>query len=252
MRMMSIHLWGGSKADLIVTDPPYNVNIKNSKGMTIDNDNMEDDLFFDFLNAAFKTMYAIMKPGAPFYVWYASKSHIQFEQALNANELAVRQQLVWNKNHFLLGRQDYQWKHELCMYGWKDGAAHYFCEDRTQGTVLDDKKIELSKLKKDELLELLTELLGEKTPTTVLDYAKPNVNDLHPTMKPLELISRLIKNSSIRGDIVVDLFGGSGSTLMCCEQLGRKNYTMEVDPVYADVIIRRWEEFTGKKAVKVN
>lgn len=134
------------------------------------------------------------------------------------------------------------------MYGWKEGAAHYFVDDRTQSSVFEDEKQEFKKMKKEELVALLEDIYSDKVSTTILDENKPNVNDLHPTMKPLKLIGRLIKNSSKQGENVLDLFGGSGSTIMTCQQLGRKCFTMEYDPKYVDVIVKRWEEFTGKKA----
>lgn len=138
------------------------------------------------------------------------------------------------------------------MYGWKDGAPHYFVDDRTQSTVIEDAKPEIKKMKKSELIELLQKIYGDKVSTTVLNEDKPAVNDMHPTMKPVKLIARQIKNSSKQKENVLDLFGGSGSTLMACEQLNRKCYMMELDPKYCDVIIKRWETFTGKKAVKIN
>ena len=147
-----------------------------------------------------------------------------------------------------MGRQDYQWKHEPCLYGWKGGAAHYFKDDRSQTTVFDDK-IDLKKLKKDEMLQLLQEVFSEKIQTTVLYEDKPLRNDLHPTMKPVRLMGKLISNSTKEGEIVLDLFGGSGSTLIACEQLDRRCCIMELDPKYCDVIIDRWETFTGEKAI---
>jgi len=149
-----------------------------------------------------------------------------------------------------MGRQDYQWKHEPCLYGWKDGC-HYFTEDRSQPTVIDEN-INLRKLSKAELLVMLSEMLSDKVPTTVLYEDKPLVNDIHPTMKPIRLMARLIKNSTRPGQNVLDLFGGSGSTMMACEQLDRSCYTMELDPRYVDAIINRWEKFTGEKAVLLN
>lgn len=242
----------GDKADMVVTDPPYNVAISNSQGMTIKNDNMDSNSFREFLYDCFKCLNKALKQGGAFYVWYASREHINFEGALNDAGLTVREQLIWNKNTFILGRQDYHWKHEPCLYGWKDGAPHYFVDDRTQSTVIEDAKPEIKKMKKSELIELLQKIYGDKVSTTVLNEDKPAVNDMHPTMKPVKLIARLIKNSSKQKENVLDLFGGSGSTLMACEQLNRKCYMMELDPKYCDVIIKRWETFTGKKAVKIN
>ena len=245
-------LMNGEVADLVVTDPPYNVAIENSQGMTIKNDNMENDEFLDFLTKAFNCLNIYLKNGGVFYVWFASREHINFETALNNNGLEVRQELIWNKNSLILGRQDYQWKHEPCLYGWKNGESHYFIDDRKQTTVIEDKKPDIKKMKKEEMQKLLEEIYSDKTSTTIINEDKLSVNDLHPTMKPIKLIARQVKNSSRIEENVLDLFGGSGSTLITCEQLNRKCFTMEYDPVYVDVIIQRWENFTGKKAIKLN
>ena len=242
-------LMDGDFADLVVTDPPYNVAIENSKGMTIENDDMESKQFKDFLTDCFVNLERSLKAGGAFYVWYASREHINFEQALNEAGLKVREQLIWNKNTFVLGRRDYHWKHEPCLYGWKDGEKHFFIDDRTQSTVFEDKGIDIKKLKKEKMAELLKEFLSDRCSTTIINEDKPSVNDLHPTMKPIKLIARLVKNSSRQDEIVLDLFGGSGSTLITCEQLNRSCRVMEYDPKYVDVIIDRWEQFTGKKAV---
>lgn len=242
-------LMNGAEADLVVTDPPYNVAIENSQGMTIENDNMSSVAFNEFLTKAFKNLRDNLKAGGAFYIWFASREHINFETALNNNNLQVRQELIWNKNSLILGRQDYNWKHEPCLYGWKDGASHYFIDDRTQTTVIEDTKQDFKKMKKEELVELLEKIYSDKVSSTIINENKPAKNDLHPTMKPIPLIARQVKNSSKMGEIVLDLFGGSGSTLITCEQVKRKCYMMEYDPVYADVIIARWEQFTGKTAV---
>lgn len=220
--------------------------------MTIENDNLGEEEFLDFLSSAFENMETYLKPGGAFYVWFASREHINFETALNRSGLFVQQELIWNKNAIILGRQDYQWKHEACLYGWKDGAAHYFVDDRTQTTVFEDKGLDLKKMKKDDLLHLLEEIMSDKISTTVINEDKPAKNDLHPTMKPIKLLARQVKNSSRPGETVQDLFGGSGSTLITCEQTDRTCYTMEYDPRYADVIIKRWEDFTGEEAVLLN
>ena len=214
-------LMNGSQADLLLTDPPYNVNYqgKTKSEMKIENDSMSDADFKEFLLKAFERAYEQLKDGGTFYVWYASREHINFESALNEVGLQVRQQLIWVKNSLVLSRQDYHWRHEPCLYGWKDGAPHNWYSDRTQ--------------------------------TTVLEFNRPVKNGDHPTMKPLDLIGYQIKNSSKKDDLVIDLFGGSGSTLIACEQLNRKCYTMELDPKYCDVIIKRWETLTNKKAVKL-
>ena len=159
--------------------------------------------------------------------------------------------LIWNKNSFTMGHQDYQWKHEACIYGWTEGASHYFVDDRTQATVIEDKRIDINKLKKDEMRDLLRDIFSDKISTTILNEDKPSRNDDHPTMKPLKLLARLVKNSSKVGEIVLDTFGGSGSTLITCEQLGRRCYTMELDPRYADVIVKRYLNFTGADSVTV-
>lgn len=153
----------------------------------------------------------------------------------------------------MLGRQDYQWKHEPCLYGWKEGAGHYFTPDRCQTTVFDSRP-DLESMNRDELLRAAQFMLAtiDNYNTSVIRENKPTVNDLHPTMKPIPLCSRLVRNSSRRGEKVIDFFGGSGSTLMACEEAGRICYCMELDPGYADVIIDRWEETTGGKAVLLN
>lgn len=242
-------LLAGETMDLVVTDPPYNVAIENSQGMTIENDNMSADTFQEFLNKAFTNMNEALKPGGAFYIWHASRTQREFETALNEAGLEVRQQLIWNKNSLVLGRQDYQWKHEPCMYGWKEGS-HYFINARTETTTIEEP-LDLEKLTKDELKTLL-QTIYQETPTTVINEQKPSKNTDHPTMKPIKLIGRLIRNSSKPGEKVLDLFGGSGSTLIASEELDRKCYMMEYDPKYVDVIINRWEEFTGQKAEKIN
>ena len=222
--------------------------------MKIDNDHMESQEFQDFLTKAFKEMYRCSKDGGAFYVWLASREHVNFEKALNRAGFTVRQQLIWVKNALVLGRQDYQWRHEPCLYGWKDGAPHYFRDTRSQTTVQESEAPEnLKKLKKDELLALATKLLenAEKEETTILRENKPAASELHPTMKPIKLMARLIANSTKRDDVVLDPFGGSGSTLMACEQLGRVCRTVELSERYASAIVDRWEKYTGLKAKKV-
>ncbi len=237
----------GNIADLAVTDPPYNVNIENSQGMTIQNDNMNNSAFNDFLTKAFKCMNDFLKVGGAFYIWFASREHINFESALNNNGLIVRQELIWNKNALVLGSQDYQWKHEPCLYGWKNGGSHYFIDDRTQTTVIEDTKKDFNKMKKEDLVQLLEDITKNLN-TTVINENKPTINDLHPTMKPIKLLARQIKNSSRIDEKILDLFGGSGSTLIAAEQTKRSCYMMELDPKYCDVIVKRWETLTNKKA----
>lgn len=244
-------LMDGKTADMLLTDPPYGVKYVGGTGMMIENDNLSGDEFLRFLQDAFSAADAVMRPGAAFYIWHAESGGSVFRNACLQVGWKIRQCLIWVKNGFVMGRQDYQWKHEPCLYGWKDGAAHYFVNDRTQATVTDDN-IDLRKLKKEELLQMLQEIFSDKYPTTVLYEDKPLMNDVHPTMKPVRLMGKLVTNSSRKKETVLDLFGGSGSTLIACEQLDRRCFMMELDPKYVDVIIERWEQFTGEKAEKVN
>jgi site-specific DNA-methyltransferase (adenine-specific) len=194
-----------------------------------------------------------MRPGAVFYIWHQEKIYSTIRKACEENGWNVKQVLIWAKNTFVPGMQDYQWKHEPCLYGWKDGAAHYFLNSRKQTTVIEDPAPDFRSMKKDELLELVEKIFDEeRTPSTVIHEAKPMRSDLHPTMKPIKLIARLIRNSSEPGQTVLDLFGGSGTTLIACEQMERRCCMMEFDPHYADVIVDRWEKMTGLKALKVN
>lgn len=208
----------GDKVDLWITDPPYNVAYQGgtSEALTIQNDDMEDSDFRKFLTGAYIAADGVMKDGAVFYIWHADSEGYNFRGACIDVGWQVRQCLIWQKNTFVLGRQDYHWQHEPCLYGWKSGAAHNWYSDRTQ--------------------------------TTLLEFDKPQRNDVHPTMKPLDLFKYQIENSSKRGDIVLDSFGGSGTTLIACESLGRKARLMELDERYVDVIVKRWQEFTGLQA----
>ena len=243
-------LMSGEKADLLLTDPPYNVDYHGGTKdkMKIANDNMEDAAFIAFLTAAFDCATQAMKDGAAYYVWHADSKGFEFRIALKEAGLTLRETLIWVKNSLVLGRQDYQWRHEPCLYGWKDGAAHYFVDDRSQSTVIEDAGVDYRKMKKDELLKIVLRLTDVSIPNTILYEDKPTKNDIHPTMKPVKLMARLIKNSSKNEQLVLDLFGGSGSTLIACEQIGRKCYTMEFDPKYCDAILDRWEKLTGMKA----
>ena len=245
-------LMQGELAHLWLTDPPYNVAVKNSQGMTIANDNMASDEFRIFLREAFAAAVPVLDKGCPFYVWFASKEHINFEGALNDVGLQVRQELIWNKNHFILGRAHYQWKHEPCLYGWKGDSCRYFIDVRNRASVYQDgEEIDIDKMKKSEMQELLHKILDNPTPTTVIDCMKPNADSDHPTMKPVRLFGYQMANSSLPGDIILDSFGGSGTTIVAAEQLGRKARLMEYDPKYCDVIIARWEKLTGEKATKM-
>ena len=236
---------------MLMTDPPYNVAYegKTEDALTIDNDSMNDDSFIEFLTSAFDAADSVMKDGAPFYIWHASRTITQFKKACDNVKWPVRQTLIWSKEHFVLGRQDYQWKHEPCLYGWKDGAPHYFTNERNLPTVLEQEPIDIDNMKADDMRKLLKKILESDIPVSVINEKKPVRNGEHPTMKPIKLIARLIINSSKKGERVLDMFGGSGSTMIACEQLGRKCLMMELDPRYADVIVDRWEEFTGRKAI---
>lgn len=204
-------LMNGTKADMIFTDPPYNVDYEGSTGMKIQNDKQSDEDFYNFLLNAFKNMHESVKPGGAIYVCHADSEGVNFRNAFKAAGFKLAECLIWVKNSLVLGRQDYQWRHEPILYGWKEGAGHYFINDRSQDTIWE--------------------------------YNKPKVNDLHPTMKPLELVGRAIKNSSKNGEIVLDLFGGSGSTMIAAEQINRVAYLMELDEKYTDVIVKRMLRF---------
>ncbi|MBO5179372.1 MAG: ParB N-terminal domain-containing protein [Clostridia bacterium] len=204
-------LLNGNKADMIFTDPPYNVNYEGSDGQSIQNDNMGNEEFYNFLLSVYKNMFDSIKEGGSIYVCHADSEGLNFRKAFIDAGFKLAQCLIWVKNSFTMGRQDYQWQHEPILYGWKPGAGHYFVDDRSL--------------------------------STVWFYDKPKHNDLHPTMKPLELVGQGINNGSLLGQLVLDLFGGSGSTLIACEQAGRINYSMELDEKYADVIVKRFIKY---------
>lgn len=253
-------LIGDGKVDLLLTDPPYNVDYSSKnealnaadKGNRVQkdiaNDKMEDGAFLDFLTAAFTNANHYLKKGGAFYIWHAGTEGLNFKLAVKAVGWDLKQILIWVKNNMVLGRQDYQWKHEPCLYGWKPGAPHFFINRRDLLTVTEDERPDIDAMTKEELRTLLRSLLGEATPTTTIHEDKPLRSADHPTMKPIKLMGRAIKNSTRPGEVVLDLFGGSGSTLMAAEQLGRCCYTVELDPAYIDVIVKRWEEYTGDKA----
>lgn len=214
-----MHLMNSQEADMLLTDPPYNVDYegKTSEALKIENDNMSETEFYNFLLDSFKNMFDSIKYGGSAYVFHADTEGLNFRNAFKSCGFKLAQCLVWVKNTFVMGRQDYQWRHEPILYGWKPGAGHYFVDNRKQ--------------------------------STVLEFDKPSRNAEHPTMKPVDLLVYLIKNSSKENDLILDLFGGSGSTLIAAEQTQRRCYTMELDPKYCDVIIKRWENLTGEKAI---
>ena len=215
-------LMDGALADMLLTDPPYNVDYKGKTKdeLTIENDSQSDESFHSFLVKAFANAQEHMKPGAVFYVWHADSNGYIFRSAVQEAGLTVRQCLIWVKNSMVMGRQDYQWKHEPCLYGWKDGAGHLWASDRKQ--------------------------------TTILEFDRPSRSKEHPTMKPIPLFDYQMQNNTKGGDIVLDLFGGSGTSIMAAEQNGRTCYMLEYDPRYVDVIIDRWEKYTGETAVLVS
>lgn len=233
-------LMNDNKADLLVTDPPYNVAYESEDGKKIINDNMKKEDFAEFLLGFYKNAYEFLKEGASFYIFYADNEAIAFRGKLEEVGLKLSQCLIWVKNGFVLSRQDYHHRHEPCLYGWKPGAAHYFVEDRTQDTVIEEPMI-FNKMKKQELIDYILKIEKElEEHSTIVRENKPLKNDIHPTMKPLKLIAKLIINSSRKDDIIMDLFGGSGSTLMAAEQINRTAYLMELDTKYADAIVRRY------------
>ena len=212
--------FGEVQADLYLTDPPYNVDYvgKTKDALKIQNDKKNDDEFVKFLCDAFTAANNHLKLGASFYIFHSDWFGLEFRQAVKLSNLVLKQNLIWEKNSMVMGRQDYQWQHEPCLYGWKEGSSHSWYSDRKQ--------------------------------TTIIKHDRPTKSKLHPTMKPVSLLEYLINNSTKQGDIVFDSFCGSGSTLIACEKLQRTCYGVELDPKYCDVIVKRWEQWTGQKATK--
>ena len=215
-------LMNGHLADLVVTDPPYNVAYegKTKDKLKIDNDNMSNGDFYQFLYDFYTALGSYTKKGGSWYVWHADSEGANFRLAMANAGIMVKQCLIWVKNSMVMGRQDYQWKHEPCLYGWKEGASHGWYSDRKQ--------------------------------TTVLNFDRPSRNAEHPTMKPVILFSYQIENSSKQGDIVADAFAGSGTTMVACEQLNRKAYVVEFDPKYCQVIIDRMIKLNPSIEIKRN
>lgn len=209
-------LMDGEKINLLLTDPPYNVAYegKTKDAMTIQNDSMSNDDFRKFLCDVFRCADSVMEGGACFYIWHADLEGYNFRGACFDVGWQVRQCLIWVKNSMVMGRQDYHWKHEPCLYGWKEGGAHYWGSDRTQ--------------------------------TTCLEFNRPTANRLHPTMKPVDLLEYQVLNNTRQKQNILDLFLGSGSTLIACEKTNRKCYGMELDEKYCDVIVKRYIEFCVK------
>lgn len=237
----------GASIDLVWTDPPYNVAYQGGTDakLKIMNDAQDDATFRAFLRDAFSAAAQVTRDGAPIYVAHADSEGLNFRAALTEGGWLFKQCIIWVKNALVLGRQDYQWQHEPILYGWKPGGAHSWYGDRNKTTVIDDD-IDIDKADKATLLRILKDLRA--APSTVIRERKPTRNDVHPTMKPIALIERMILNSSRPGDRVLDPFGGSGSTLIACHKHRRQARILELDAVYCDVIVRRWEEFTGTDA----
>jgi DNA modification methylase len=208
----------GERIDLVITDPPCNVDYvgKTKDALKIKNDKMGQDDFYAFLADVYVNLFANMKDGAPIYVFHADSEGHNFRRAMKESGMKLAQCLVWEKNSLVLGRQDYHWQHEPILYGWKEGEAHKWYSDRKQ--------------------------------TTILSFDRPARSEEHPTMKPIEILAYLLGNSSKPGDLVWDSFLGSGSTIIACEKMKRRSFGLELDPKYCDVIIKRWENFTGRKA----
>jgi site-specific DNA-methyltransferase (adenine-specific) len=204
----------------------------------IENDKMDDNSFYKFLYDFYLALGTFTKQGGSWYVWHTDNERINFTKAFKDSGMYFSQCLIWVKNNLVLGRLDYQKKHETCLYGWKEGAGHYFTNQRTNTTVIEDK-LDIKKLTKDEMKKMLTEMLRDKTKSTVIHCDKPHQSDLHPTMKPILLIAPLIENSSRVGEIVADGFLGSGSTMVAAHQLKRRCFGMELEPKYCAVIIDR-------------
>lgn len=217
----------------------------------IENDNMSDGQFRGFLLNAFTAGLSVTKPGGAAYVWMASS---EIDAAIEAFEKAgwlYKQLLIWVKNCIVMNRQDYQWQQESCIYGWKPGAGHYFTDSRRESTVTEMGNKPIESMSLNECRRILKTIFEDNgIATDVLHYPKPTRSAEHPTMKPVPLIGHHIKNSSRRGEIVLDIFGGSGTTLIACEQLERRCRMVELDPVYCDVIVDRWEKLTGQKAIR--
>jgi DNA modification methylase len=239
-------LTDGKLVDMVWTDPPYNVAYEGGTGMTIQNDDMSDGQFKQFLTDAFLTAFAVTKKGGPIYIAHADSEGINFRTAMTDAGWDQKQTLIWVKNSLVMGRQDYQWQHEPILYGWKPGAAHCWYGFRNKTTVINDD-VKLSSLDKKELIKIITSMQNAQK-TTIIKEDKPHRNDIHPTMKPVALVQTMLENSSQERDVVLDLFGGGGSTLIASEKTNRQARLMELDPKYCDVIVKRWEDFTGKKA----
>lgn len=245
-------LMHGIKADMVFTDPPYNVNYsgrgeKTSEGII--GDNVPEAEFEKFLDDVFANIAKNTKDGGGMYIFHASSTQSIFERSMQKSGIEIRNQMIWNKPVASMGWGDYRWKHEPFFYAGKKGVEMQFYGDRTNTTVLDFQKTE------DEIIAWAKrqKLAEERGKTTIWSVKRdPHKEYVHPTQKPVELIVHAIRNSSKAGDIVLDLFGGSGSTIIACEKMDRACFAMELDPKYADVIVQRYVDYTGNEKIIKN
>ena len=246
-----LRLMGGEKADLLLTDPPYNVDYKGAAGKIL-NDKHSDAVFLKFLVAAFKAADGAMRDGAAFYVWHAILQSYNFWGAVRSVGWQVRECLIWVKDVMVFGRADYQWRHEPCLYGWREGAAHVWRGGRKQSTVVElipesvETDAESGVVRfhvAGRTFQIPADAVAEVVDTSIIPLPKPTASKLHPTMKPVALFAYLVRNSTEPGDIVLDLFGGSGTTVIACVETQRRARIMELDPKFCDVIRRRWAEY---------
>jgi DNA modification methylase len=233
--------------DMVWTDPPYNVAYESADGKSIQNDDMEDAQFRQFLHAMFAAAIGVTKDGGPIYIAHADGEGYNFRGAMIDSGWLCKQCVIWVKNSMVLGRQDYQWQHEPILYGWKPGAAHCWYGERDKKTTVDDES-DPRAMDKSELVNEVRRLRNARN-TSIVRVDKPSRSSEHPTMKPVALIVHFIRNSSRRNDTVLDLCGGSGSTLIAADKTGRRARLMELDPKYCDVILQRYQKHTGQPAI---
>lgn len=252
-------LMRGELADAVWTDPPYNVAYESKLAGKIKNDDMGDAEFLALLRGAFTCLFSVMKPGASMYVAHADTEGLNFRRAFRESGFKLSGCLIWKKNALVLGRFDYQWIHEPILYGWKPGSKHRWFGGRKQVTVQDlgdsspfvkqeDGRWAI-KVGDQTLIVSGDAVVSGPEPSSVMNHDKPQRSGEHPTMKPVSLIERMLRYSARSGDVVVDAFGGSGSTLMAAERLGMVARLVELDPKFVDVIVRRWQDYAGRDAV---
>lgn len=251
-------LMGPEKADAVWTDPPYNVDYQGGTvdALKIKNDKMGDASFRAFLRDAFVSLFTVMKPGASIYVAHSDTEGLNFRGAFGEAGFKLSGCLIWRKNAMVLGRSDYQWMHEPILYGWRPGAAHRWFGGRKNTTFIEGENTPFRKLEDgsysvtvgDHVLHVSADVIVEHMPSSVLFQDKPTRSAEHPTMKPVALVERMLGHCARAGDLVVDAFGGSGSTLIAADRLGMVARVMELDPRFVDVIVQRWQEYTGRQA----